>query len=71
MDRPTLCPDCKYLIAQQRLTGHPNLIERSHITNYTIFKCASCRSILEHSDTPNHWYMLPVHIQLIDTLIGA
>jgi len=60
MSHHALCQDCQNLLAHQNLPRHAFLAVRSHITNYTIYRCDHCAALLEQTESPCCWHLLPV-----------
>ncbi len=59
MHNSKLCSDCRNLLINQISPKHSRLIERSHIANYTIYRCDHCAAVLEQTETPCRWQLLP------------
>ncbi len=62
MNLSDLCSDCRSLLSSQRRAKHERLIEKSHMMNFTIFQCAHCKALLEQSEAPSSWQLLPIPI---------
>lgn len=59
MNKKDLCADCLALLSSQTVPKHQQLVERSHIENHTIFRCSQCSAVLEQTELPCSWQLLP------------
>ncbi len=60
MNHHDLCADCRSLLTKQNSPKHQRLVECSRITNYTIYRCSQCSAMLERTELPSRWQLLPI-----------